>query len=97
MAQPNHRLGLRRSCAHGICGSDTMLINGRNRLACKVLIKDPFFEHYRSVQPYLINTGPPPAGASAVPGGPAALFRCRAIFNCADACPRGIEVTRARV
>src|SRR5690606_29875281 len=30
----------RRSCAHGICGSDAMLINGRNRLACKVLVKD---------------------------------------------------------
>ncbi len=33
-------LTLRRSCAHGICGSDAMRINGRNRLACKVLIKD---------------------------------------------------------
>lgn len=33
-------LALRRSCAHGICGSDNMRINGHNRLACKVLIKD---------------------------------------------------------
>ncbi len=33
-------LAFRRSCAHGICGSDAMLINGRNRLACKVLIQD---------------------------------------------------------
>jgi succinate dehydrogenase / fumarate reductase iron-sulfur subunit len=33
-------LALRRSCAHGICGSDAMLINGSNRLACKVLVKD---------------------------------------------------------
>jgi succinate dehydrogenase / fumarate reductase iron-sulfur subunit len=33
-------LTLRRSCAHGVCGSDAMRINGRNRLACKVLIKD---------------------------------------------------------
>ncbi|MFQ5778535.1 MAG: succinate dehydrogenase iron-sulfur subunit [Terriglobia bacterium] len=33
-------LAFRRSCAHGVCGSDAMLINGRNRLACKVLIKD---------------------------------------------------------
>jgi succinate dehydrogenase / fumarate reductase iron-sulfur subunit len=33
-------LGLRRSCAHGICGSDAMRINGRNRLACKVLVQD---------------------------------------------------------
>ncbi|MGH2698723.1 MAG: succinate dehydrogenase iron-sulfur subunit [Actinomycetota bacterium] len=33
-------LALRRSCAHGICGSDAMLINGVNLLACKVLIRD---------------------------------------------------------
>ncbi|HEX5568922.1 MAG TPA: succinate dehydrogenase iron-sulfur subunit [Streptomyces sp.] len=33
-------LTFRRSCAHGICGSDAMRINGRNRLACKTLIKD---------------------------------------------------------
>ena len=33
-------LALRRSCAHGICGSDAMLINGSNRLACKVLVRD---------------------------------------------------------
>ncbi len=30
----------RRSCAHGVCGSDAMVINGRNRLACKMLVKD---------------------------------------------------------
>ena len=78
-------LSFRRSCAHGVCGSDAMRINGRNRLACKVLVKDlgskkitvepllgmriikdmivdmePFFEHYRSVLPYLINNDPPP-------------------------------------
>jgi succinate dehydrogenase / fumarate reductase iron-sulfur subunit len=33
-------LTLRRSCAHGVCGSDAMRINGRNWLACKVLVKD---------------------------------------------------------
>ncbi|MEN9607026.1 MAG: hypothetical protein RL605_854, partial [Actinomycetota bacterium] len=33
-------LTFRRSCAHGVCGSDAMRINGRNRLACKTLIKD---------------------------------------------------------
>ncbi len=33
-------LALRRSCAHGVCGSDAMRINGVNRLACKVLVKD---------------------------------------------------------
>ena len=32
-------LALRRSCGHGICGSDAMVINGVNRLACKVLCK----------------------------------------------------------
>jgi succinate dehydrogenase / fumarate reductase iron-sulfur subunit len=78
-------LSFRRSCAHGICGSDAMRINGRNYLACKVLVKDlssskitvepllgmrvikdmivdmePFFEHYRSVMPYLVNEEPTP-------------------------------------
>lgn len=73
-------LGFRRSCAHGVCGSDAMRINGRNRLACKVLVHDlnspevtiepllgmkvlrdlivdmdPFFDHYKSTLPYLIN------------------------------------------
>ncbi|RME07037.1 MAG: succinate dehydrogenase iron-sulfur subunit [Anaerolineae bacterium] len=33
-------LAFRRSCAHGVCGSDAMRINGANRLACKVLVKD---------------------------------------------------------
>jgi succinate dehydrogenase / fumarate reductase iron-sulfur subunit len=33
-------LSFRRSCAHGICGSDAMRINGVNRLACKVLTRD---------------------------------------------------------
>lgn len=33
-------VSFRRSCGHGVCGSDAMRINGRNRLACKVLIKD---------------------------------------------------------
>ncbi len=33
-------LAFRRSCSHGICGSDAMRINGRNALACKLLIRD---------------------------------------------------------
>ena len=33
-------LSFRRSCAHGVCGSDAMRINGRNMLACKVLVRD---------------------------------------------------------
>jgi succinate dehydrogenase / fumarate reductase, iron-sulfur subunit len=32
-------LTLRRSCAHGVCGSDAMRINGVNKLACKVVIR----------------------------------------------------------
>jgi len=83
-------LTLRRSCAHGVCGSDAMRINGANSLACKTLVSslagkgdtvriqvepilglpvekdllvdmEPFFDHYRSVLPYFINDGPPPA------------------------------------
>src|SRR5262245_27416956 len=33
-------LALRRSCAHGICGSDAMMINGKNGLACKMIVRD---------------------------------------------------------
>ncbi len=33
-------LAFRRSCAHGVCGSDAMVINGHNRLACVLLVKD---------------------------------------------------------
>ncbi len=32
-------LSLRRSCAHGVCGSDAMRINGANALACKMLVQ----------------------------------------------------------
>ena len=173
-------LTFRRSCAHGVCGSDAMLINGRNRLACKIrvdqlgkkvitvaplpglpLVKDlvvdmeAFFEKFRSVQPYLQTTDLPPirerlqsaedrtrfddttkcilcaACTSSCPSfwaqpayvGPAAIvnahrfifdsrddaaeerleiladkdgvWRCRTIFNCTDACPRGIHITQA--
>ncbi len=80
-------LGYRRSCAHGVCGSDAMRINGRNYLACKILIRDlktseiniepimglkvikdlivdmePFFNHYKSVMPYLVNDTLPADG-----------------------------------
>ena len=33
-------LTFRRSCAHGICGSCAMKINGKNRLSCQTLSKD---------------------------------------------------------
>lgn len=33
-------LTFRRSCAHGVCGSDAMIINGQNGLACIQLIQD---------------------------------------------------------
>src|SRR5215210_8883764 len=76
-------LAFRRSCAHGVCGSDAMVINGENRLACVLLVRDvgrtvtveplrglpvlkdlvvdmePFFEQYRSVKPWLVNSGDP--------------------------------------
>jgi len=33
-------LSFRKSCAHGVCGSDAMRINGKDRLACKTLVRD---------------------------------------------------------
>jgi len=174
-------LSFRRSCAHGVCGSDAMRINGRNRLACKTLLKDldtskpitvepikglpvekdlivdmePFFQSYREIMPFLISSGHEPtrerlqsqedrerfddttkcilcaACISSCPVfwtdgqyfGPAAIvnahrfifdsrddagdmrleilndkegvWRCRTTFNCSEACPRGIQVTKA--
>ncbi len=180
-------LALRRSCAHGVCGSDAMRINGANGLACKTLVQrlaapgattvklqvepilglavlkdlivdmEPFMDHYKSVLPYFINDSPPPADGrerlqspedrarfddttkcilcaactTSCPSfwangryvGPAAIvqahrfifdsrdqaagdrlqvvgdtfgvWRCRTIFNCTNACPRDIEVTKA--
>lgn len=38
--QTDGTLSFRRSCAHGVCGSDALRINGRNMLACKTLIRD---------------------------------------------------------
>ena len=38
--QIDSSLSYRRSCGHAICGSCAMRINGRNGLACRVLIKD---------------------------------------------------------
>lgn len=173
-------LTFRRSCAHGVCGSDAMLINGRNRLACKIrvdqlggrkisvaplpglpLMKDlvvdmeAFFAKFRSVDPFLQTASAPPERerrqspedrarfddttkcilcaicttscpvywSEGAYFGPAAIvnahrfifdsrdeaaaerldilnevdgvWRCRTTFNCTDACPRGIEITKA--
>jgi succinate dehydrogenase / fumarate reductase iron-sulfur subunit len=174
-------LTFRRSCAHGVCGSDAMRINGRNRLACKTLVKDvnpdkpisiepikglpvlkdlvvdmePFFNAYRAIMPFLVTTGNAPSreriqsqedrdrfddttkcilcaactsscpvywvdgqyfGPQAIVGAHRFIFdsrdegteqrleilndregvwRCRTVFNCTEACPRGIEVTKA--
>ncbi|HEX4223892.1 MAG TPA: succinate dehydrogenase iron-sulfur subunit [Pseudonocardiaceae bacterium] len=178
-------LAFRRSCAHGVCGSDAMRINGVNRLSCKVLVRDllakgnkhttitvepikglkvlkdlivdmePFFEAYRAVKPYLITYGNEPTKeriqsqadrarfddttkcilcaccttscpvywSEGTYFGPASfvnahrfifdsrdegaeerldilndsegVWRCRTTFNCTDACPRGIQVTKA--
>ena len=173
-------LTFRRSCAHGVCGSDAMRINGRNRLACKTLIKDldisnpiyiepikglpvekdlivnmePFYQAYRDINPFLMASDTPTKERLQSPEdraryddttkcilcaacttscpvfwtdgkyfGPAAIvnahrfifdsrdegaqvridilndkegvWRCRTTFNCTEACPRGIEVTKA--
>jgi len=33
-------LSFRKSCGHGVCGSDAMIIDGKERLACKTLVRD---------------------------------------------------------
>jgi len=170
-------LTFRRSCVHGVCGSDSMRLNGRNMLACKTLVQDlgkkitvepmlgfpvikdlvvdmdPFMAKYEKIKPFLINGEPAPhterlqspeerarydestkcilcgACTGSCPSiwanpdwvGPASIvqahrfifdsrdqgaterleilsdrlgvWRCRTIFNCTEACPRGIHVT----
>jgi succinate dehydrogenase / fumarate reductase iron-sulfur subunit len=36
----DNTLSLRMSCAHGVCGSDGLTINGQEALACQKLVKD---------------------------------------------------------
>jgi len=33
-------LSFRKSCAHGVCGSDAMVIAGKERLACRTLVRE---------------------------------------------------------
>ena len=108
-------LTFRRSCAHGVCGSDGMRINGMNRLACKTLVRDvglkitvepllglrvvkdlvvdmePFFEHYRSVKPWLINDEPAPERERPQSQEQRARFddttKCILCACCTTACP----------
>jgi succinate dehydrogenase / fumarate reductase iron-sulfur subunit len=109
-------LGLRRSCAHGVCGSDAMRINGANGLACKILVKNlrsdtltvepilglpvikdlivdmkPFFDHYKSVMPFLINDDPAPTTERLQSPVERARFddttKCILCACCTTACP----------
>ena len=108
-------LAYRRSCGHGICGSDAMRVNGVNRLACKVLVREMgdditvepllgmpvmkdlvvdmggFFEHYRSVLPYLVNDEPVPNGERRQSAEARARFddttKCILCAACTTACP----------
>ncbi len=108
-------LAYRRSCGHGVCGSDAMRVNGVNRLACKVLVKElgdhitvepllglkvikdlivdmgPFFEHYRSVMPYLVNDEPEPPRERLQTPEQRARFddttRCILCAACTTSCP----------
>lgn len=109
-------LGLRRSCAHGVCGSDAMRINGMNGLACKILVKNlqgdtvtiepilglpvikdmvvdmkPFFDHYKSVMPYLVNNDPAPTTERLQSPAERARFddstKCILCACCTTACP----------
>ena len=111
-------LSYRRSCAHAVCGSCAMRINGSNRLACKTLVKDlnsqkitlepllglplvkdlvvdmdPFFDHYRSILPFLINDQPVPENGKERTQTPEQrerfddTTRCILCAACTSACP----------
>ncbi|MDX2035458.1 MAG: succinate dehydrogenase iron-sulfur subunit [Isosphaeraceae bacterium] len=114
--EQDETLGLRRSCAHGVCGSDAMRINGANALACKILVKNvrgdkltiepilglpvikdlivdmkPFFDHYKSVMPFLINDEPAPTTERLQSPEDRARFddttKCILCACCTTACP----------
>lgn len=108
-------LTYRSSCEHGICGSDAMRVNGVNKLACKILVRDlgsditvepllgmpvikdlivdmePFFEHYRSVMPYLVNEETPGQGERIQSQEARARYddstKCILCAACTTACP----------
>lgn len=171
---------LRRSCREGVCGSDAMNVNGKNKLACITPLSDyegditirpipgmpvirdlivdmtQFYAQYEKAKPYLMNDGPVPSKerlqseedreklnglyecilcaccSSSCPSywwnpdkflGPAALLhaarflldsrdtakkerlldlsdaysalRCQSIMSCVDACPKGLNPTKA--
>jgi succinate dehydrogenase / fumarate reductase iron-sulfur subunit len=39
-ARQDGSLSFRHSCGHGVCGSDAMVIAGKERLACKTLVRE---------------------------------------------------------
>ena len=109
-------IALRRSCAHGVCGSDAMRINGVNALACRILVRNlkgdtitlepilglpvikdlivdmkPFFDHYKSVMPFLINDDPAPTTERIQTPAQRARFddttKCILCACCTTACP----------
>jgi succinate dehydrogenase / fumarate reductase iron-sulfur subunit len=110
-------LSFRRSCAHGVCGSDAIRINGRNMLACKTLVRDvgekitvepvlglkivkdlivdmePFFDNYKAVLPFFINNSPLPEGGRERLQSPEARARfdettkCILCACCTTSCP----------
>jgi succinate dehydrogenase / fumarate reductase iron-sulfur subunit len=44
-------LGFRKSCGHGVCGSDAMIIDGKERLACKTLVREVATGEVVTIQP----------------------------------------------
>jgi succinate dehydrogenase / fumarate reductase iron-sulfur subunit len=173
-------LTYRRSCLHGVCGSDGMKINGQNTIACQLLLQDldykkvitveplpsmpvikdlvvdmtDFFKKFELIKPYLISKEPameyeriqsvedadiiqdaticilcgccsascPASWKNPNYIGPAAMlkafrfvfdtrdeaenerldildntdgiWRCHSVFNCVEACPKEIDITR---
>ena len=49
--QQDSSLSFRMSCAHGICGSDGLTINGQSALACQKLVKDYDYSKELLIEP----------------------------------------------
>jgi len=181
LKEQDETLSFRHSCGEGVCGSDAVNVNGRNRLGCQTPIAEykgkaieirpvpglpvvrdlvtdmaQFYNQYRAVKPYLINPEPAPGierlqspedrekldglyecimcgcCSTSCPSfwwnpdkyrgpqallqawrfladtrdtateerldeleGPYRLFRCHTIMNCVEACPKGLNPTKA--
>lgn len=104
-------LAFRHSCGHGVCGSDAMLIDGRNhspaRPWCGASEGESRWHRFRlsrwsrisaivAAHRFLFDSRDQATEQRLrLMDRPYGVWSCRTIQNCTQACPRGIDVARA--